>query len=59
MKLKLDLSERISDLKSVKEFIRILKQDFDMANSSEHHKATPSNLNKQKDETYSPPPKKT
>jgi len=52
VKLKLELSEAVSELKPAKETIRILKEDLDMANSSEHNASTPSNLNKQKDQTH-------
>lgn len=46
IKLKLELSEGVSELKSAKEITRILQEDSDMANSSDHNASTPSNLNK-------------
>jgi hypothetical protein len=52
IKVQLDLCEAVSELKSAKEFIRILKENLDTANSSEHNASTLSNLNKQKDRTY-------
>jgi hypothetical protein len=51
-KLKLELSEAVSELKYAKEIIRILQEDLDMANSFEHNTSTLSNLNRQKDQTY-------
>jgi hypothetical protein len=50
--MKMELNEAVSELKSAKEIIRILKDDLDMANFSEHNALTPSNLNRQKDQTY-------
>jgi hypothetical protein len=50
--LKLELSEAVSELKSAKEIIGILKEDLVMANTSKHNALTPSNLYKQKDQTY-------
>jgi hypothetical protein len=52
MCIKLKLSDAVSELKSAQEIISILKEDLDMANSSKHNALTPSNLNKQKDQTY-------
>jgi hypothetical protein len=52
IKLKLELSETVSELKSAKKIVRILKEDLDMANSSEHNASTPTNLHRQKDQTY-------
>ena len=46
------LSEAVSELQSAEEIIRILKKYLDMAKSSEHNASTPSNINKQKDQTY-------
>jgi len=51
-KLKLELSEPVSQLTSAKEIIRTLKENLDMAKSSEHNALKLSNLNRQKDETY-------
>jgi hypothetical protein len=50
--LKLELIEAVSELKSAKEIIRILKEDLDMANLSKHNASTLSNLNRQKDQIY-------
>jgi len=36
-KLKVELSESASELTSAKEIIRILKEDYDVANSYEHN----------------------
>ena len=51
-KLKLESSAAVSELMSAKEIIRILKEDLDMAKSSEHNTLTLSNLNRQKDQIY-------
>jgi hypothetical protein len=48
----LELSDAVSEQKSAKEFAGILKEDSDMTNSSEHNASTPSNLNRQKYQTY-------
>jgi hypothetical protein len=47
----LELSEIVSQLSSAKEIIGMLKEDIDVANSSEHSASTSSNLNRQKDQT--------
>jgi hypothetical protein len=47
----LELGEIVSQLNSAKESIGMLKDDLDMANSSEHSASTSSNLNRQKDQT--------
>jgi hypothetical protein len=46
------LSEAVSELKSAKEIIGVLKEGLDMANAFKHNVSTPSNLYKQKDQTY-------
>jgi hypothetical protein len=51
-KLKLELSDIVSELKSAKEFVRILNEDSDMTNSSEHNASIPSKLNRQKGQIY-------
>ena len=51
-KLKPELNEAVSELMSAKEIIRTLKEDLDMAKSSEYNALTLSNLNRQKDQTY-------
>jgi len=45
-KLKLEWSETVSELKSAKEIIRILKEGLDMAYLSEHSASNASNLDK-------------
>ena len=52
IKMNLELSEAVSELKSSKEIIRILNEDLDMANLSELNASNPSNLNRQKDQIY-------
>ena len=52
IKLKVELSEVVSELKSAKEIIRNLKEDLDKANPSEYNASTLSNLNRQKEQTY-------
>jgi hypothetical protein len=51
-KLKVELSEGVSELTSAKEIIRALKEDLDMAKSSEHNTLTLSNLNRHKDQIH-------
>ena len=52
IKLKVELSEAVSELKSAEDIIRILKEDLDMANSPKYNASTPNNLNRQKEQTY-------
>jgi hypothetical protein len=47
----LELSEIVSQLNSAKEIMGMLKEDLDVAKSSEQSASTSSNLNWQKDQT--------
>jgi hypothetical protein len=53
IKLKLELSETVSEVKSAIEIIRIPKENLDMANSSKHETSIPSNFKRQKGQTKS------